>query len=141
MRSIACGSYRGECADLYSAPIRPYGPVLQRVGQGLPQLLVRRICSCEEWAVSGWRRAISAGVALPLVFGELKELAMENARYVGWRKSSYSDGNGDCVEIGSRPGSVGVRDTKQDGRGPVLEFTQSEWEAFVRGVKNGEFDL
>jgi len=33
-----------------------------------------------------------------------------------------------------------MRDSKnQDG--PVLIFTPSEWEAFIGGVKDGEFDL
>jgi hypothetical protein len=33
-----------------------------------------------------------------------------------------------------------MRDTK-DPDGPVLAFTAAEWEAFVAGVKDGEFDL
>jgi hypothetical protein len=28
-----------------------------------------------------------------------------------------------------------------DPNGPVLTFTQSEWDAFVLGAKDGEFDL
>ncbi|MFF5206358.1 DUF397 domain-containing protein [Streptosporangium sp. NPDC000396] len=90
--------------------------------------------------------------------------------HVNWRKSSLSNNGGDCVEIGvwrksslSTDGSncvevsraAGdtavashkadqdelflVRDSKDRG-GPVLAFTRSEWDAFVGGVKLGEFD-
>jgi hypothetical protein len=38
-------------------------------------------------------------------------------------------------------GWVGVRDTKDLGKGPVLFFTRPEWEAFLAGAKHGEFDL
>ncbi|GGL12365.1 hypothetical protein GCM10014719_12950 [Planomonospora parontospora subsp. antibiotica] len=70
---------------------------------------------------------------------------------VMWRKSSLSTG-GDCVEVAVVPGDPAlaahkadadelylVRDSK-DPNGPALAFTQSEWDAFVGGVKAGEFD-
>jgi Domain of unknown function (DUF397) len=57
-----------------------------------------------------------------------------------WRKSTRSGGQGNCVEIAETPAAVGVRDSK-DPSGPVLVFTRSEWQAFVDGVKAGEFDL
>lgn len=57
-----------------------------------------------------------------------------------WRKSSYSGGSGDCVEMaGNLPGVVGVRDSN-DPDGPALLFTPRAWRAFIAGVKNGEFD-
>ena len=57
-----------------------------------------------------------------------------------WIKSSLSFANGDCVEVASLPdGGVAVRDSK-DTAGPVLQFTASEWTAFVAGARNGEFD-
>jgi hypothetical protein len=56
-----------------------------------------------------------------------------------WRKSSRSGTNG-CVEVAVVDGKVAVRDSKERG-GPVLVFTPLEWEAFVGGVRDGQFDL
>ncbi|MFI2611276.1 DUF397 domain-containing protein, partial [Kitasatospora sp. NPDC018623] len=40
-----------------------------------------------------------------------------------WRKSTYSNGDGDCIEIADgAPGIVPVRDSK-DPHGPSLAFT------------------
>ena len=33
-----------------------------------------------------------------------------------------------------------MRDTEMDGRGPLLVFSASEWEAFTGGIRQGEFD-
>jgi hypothetical protein len=55
-----------------------------------------------------------------------------------WRKSNTSDSGG-CVEVAYVDGVVGVRDTKAEGRGPVLEFNEREWSAFLDGVARGEF--
>lgn len=46
-----------------------------------------------------------------------------------------------CVEIAIAGDVIGVRDSKDYGRGPVLAFTRSEWAAFLGGARNGEFDL
>jgi hypothetical protein len=57
-----------------------------------------------------------------------------------WRKSTRSNGSGDCVEVAPlNDGGVGVRDSK-DQTGPVLRFTSSEFKAFIEGAKAGEFD-
>jgi hypothetical protein len=68
---------------------------------------------------------------------------MEHIDDFRWRKSSYSgNGGASCVEVGqTRGGTILVRDTKDDGEGPVLTFTPAEWEAFTAGVRDGEFDL
>jgi len=55
-----------------------------------------------------------------------------------WRKSMTSDSGG-CVEVAYVDGIVGVRDTKAEGRGPVLEFNEQEWTAFLEGMEHGEF--
>lgn len=58
-----------------------------------------------------------------------------------WRKSRRSSLDGSCVEVRLlSSGTVEVRDAK-DKTGPVLSFTPEEWEAFLDGVQNGEFNL
>jgi hypothetical protein len=57
-----------------------------------------------------------------------------------WTKSSLSFSNGNCLEVTELPGgSVGVRNSR-DPDGPVLRFTQGEWDAFLGGARLGEFD-
>ena len=57
-----------------------------------------------------------------------------------WVKSSLSFANGNCVEVASLPdGQIGVRNSR-DAQGTVLRFTSDEWQAFIGGAHNGEFD-
>jgi hypothetical protein len=57
-----------------------------------------------------------------------------------WVKSSLSFSNSNCVEVADLPGGqVGVRHSKHT-ESPVLRFTPGEWQAFLGGVRNGEFD-
>ncbi|MER6034910.1 MULTISPECIES: DUF397 domain-containing protein [unclassified Streptomyces] len=52
-----------------------------------------------------------------------------------WMKSSYSAGNGACVEVKSPTTAVlAVRDSKVTD-GPVLAFPADAWNVFVTSVK------
>lgn len=55
-----------------------------------------------------------------------------------WRKSSYSSGNGQCVETAFLGEVVPVRDSKNPD-GPALVFPAGAWSAFVAGIKAGDF--
>lgn len=57
-----------------------------------------------------------------------------------WRTATKSADKGACVEARLDGPIIQVRDTK-DREGPVLSFTAAEWDAFLDGAKNGEFDL
>jgi hypothetical protein len=55
---------------------------------------------------------------------------------VRWRTSSYSTGNGECVEVGDGGGLIAVRDSR-DLAGPVVTFTPAVWTPFAARVKRG----
>src|SRR6202167_167221 len=66
---------------------------------------------------------------------------MNDGKFVGWRKSSHSGDGNSCVEAAilaqpeplctTRARGVGVRDSQQDGRGPVLEFGRAASAEFI----------
>jgi hypothetical protein len=55
-----------------------------------------------------------------------------------WRTASKSAG-GNCVQIARRNDVIMVGDSKNPG-GPILSYTLAEWDAFLDGAKQGEFD-
>lgn len=58
-----------------------------------------------------------------------------------WRKSTYSNNGGACVEVASNlPGTVAVRDSKSSD-GPALTFTADRWRAFVGNIKSRHSDI
>lgn len=46
-----------------------------------------------------------------------------------------------CVEVAITGDTIGLRDSKDNGTGPVLAFTADEWSAFLAGAQQGEFNL
>lgn len=57
-----------------------------------------------------------------------------------WFKSSLSSGGDNCVEVKFEGDNVLVRNSKLPHAGTAT-FNSSEWEAFLGGVRKGEFDL
>jgi hypothetical protein len=52
---------------------------------------------------------------------------------IWWRKSSYSGGDNNCVEVGTVMADVAVRDSK-DPLGGALSFSAAAWRAFTGGL-------
>jgi hypothetical protein len=57
-----------------------------------------------------------------------------------WRKSSYSGGGNQCVEVASVGAAVAVRDSKNP-QGGHLAFGARDWRAFLDDAKRGSYDL
>ncbi|MEU8135924.1 DUF397 domain-containing protein [Streptodolium elevatio] len=53
-----------------------------------------------------------------------------------WRKSTYSDGGDNCVEVAGLEATAGVRDTKARDRGH-LELGPHTWRSFLDTLKRG----
>jgi Domain of unknown function (DUF397) len=47
-----------------------------------------------------------------------------------WRTSSYSGGNGDCVQVAPAPDHVQLRDSK-NSNGPALTIPIPAWRSFL----------
>jgi hypothetical protein len=84
----------------------------------------------------------SAGSAIPNPPSRTRRNSVANIPDASpaWRKSTFSFGSGECVEVAHLdPHTIGLRDSKDPG-GPVLTFTRGEFRAFADGVSAGEFD-
>jgi hypothetical protein len=65
-------------------------------------------------------------------------LDLSNAR---WMRTTHGAPDRDnSVEVAFVDQAIAVRDAKNPD-GPALIFTAAEWDAFVGGAKDGEFDL
>ncbi|GAA3176957.1 MULTISPECIES: DUF397 domain-containing protein [Streptomyces] len=60
------------------------------------------------------------------------------AEVIRWQKSSYSNENMNCVELASRDGLILIRES--DDPDAVVTTTPEKLEAFILGVRAGEFD-
>lgn len=59
---------------------------------------------------------------------------------VEWRKSHYSNSQGNCVELARLPGGGAAVRNSRFPEGPALIYTRDEIRALVLGMKAGEFD-
>lgn len=59
-----------------------------------------------------------------------------------WRKAKGDDADGvdGAVEVAFVDDLIGLRNSAEPD-GPVLVFTKDEWDAFVGGAQDGEFDV
>ncbi|MGH3624021.1 MAG: DUF397 domain-containing protein [Sciscionella sp.] len=65
---------------------------------------------------------------------------MPDLSTVAWRKSSFSNGGGLCVEVAPlADGRIAVRNSNHPEAGVVF-FTHTEMNAWISGAKAGEFD-
>ena len=55
-----------------------------------------------------------------------------------WKVSSYSSGQGECVEVAQVAGIVAARDSK-NRQGPALTFPRDSWRDFLHGVIRDDF--
>lgn len=57
-----------------------------------------------------------------------------------WKTSSFCN-FGSCVQVLALSDGHVLVQHSQDPTGPRLAFSAKEWDAFVQGVRAGEFDL
>jgi hypothetical protein len=73
----------------------------------------------------------------------MEESMMTNEPTTGsveWIRASTSSGAGQYVEMRRIGEVIEVRDAQHGDAGPILRFTPAEWDAWLDGAKNGEFD-
>jgi len=58
-----------------------------------------------------------------------------------WERTTHEDGTPAALEIGYADNGLVALRMAEDPEGDVLIYTPSEWEAFVEGVRDGEFDI
>jgi hypothetical protein len=58
-----------------------------------------------------------------------------------WQKSGRSNPSGNCVEMTELADGAGIAvRNSRDPNGPALVYTHEEIEAFILGVRDGDFD-
>jgi hypothetical protein len=51
-----------------------------------------------------------------------------------WRKSTYSNGSGSCVEVAPTPRAILIRDTTNRS-GPTLTISAPAWRTLLAGIR------
>ncbi|WP_205328343.1 DUF397 domain-containing protein [Glycomyces sp. YM15] len=76
--------------------------------------------------------------------GTKQQLSREELAGIRWKISTRSTNNGgNCVEagpLGDDSGRIAVRHSHHP-EGSVIIYTRAEWDAFLAGAKDGEFDF
>ena len=90
------------------------------------------------WFKSSFSNGNGGNNCVEINFFSSAGCATSNCVEVGFHPAS-SCANGSCVEVSHVEDQVLVRDSKDPSQTP-LSFTYSEWDAFIAGVKAGEFD-
>ncbi|MGH3827691.1 MAG: DUF397 domain-containing protein [Pseudonocardiaceae bacterium] len=103
----------------------------------MPQFLDSPPSHCgQTGGISGDDHPASTGV---VINHQLALKALTQAS--GWRKSSYSKGANDCVEITTEvPGWVGLRDSKLGTDSPALACTRPQWRALLAATHADEIN-
>jgi hypothetical protein len=77
------------------------------------------------------------GLVRPIVNG----MTVNQLPVVIWQKSGRSNPSGNCVECAILPDGAGIAvRNSRDPEGPALIYTTAEMEAFILGVRDGDFD-
>jgi|GEM_PF-257701 hypothetical protein len=107
------------------------------------QVLLHRTVQAE--VIGRWRRLGALADSIAAAEGFMVDVAYNGVqasrlRRAAWRKSRYSNPSGNCVEATGLPaGGVAVRNSRYPD-GPALIFTRAEWDAFLLGARDGDFD-
>ncbi|GIG57500.1 hypothetical protein Lfu02_18720 [Longispora fulva] len=57
-----------------------------------------------------------------------------------WQRAENPDGSPGRIGVAFVDDLIGMRDMAEEN-GPILVFTPAEWDAFIGGVQDGEFDI
>jgi hypothetical protein len=68
-----------------------------------------------------------------------EEAVVEPQQSAQWRRSRRCE-SASCVEVTSHSGGIALRDSKHPD-GAILLFSHAEWDAFVAGVRDGDFEF
>lgn len=66
---------------------------------------------------------------------------MEDWTQAEWAPLAIDGGDDQHVAYARVGDRIGIRDSRLGEDSPILEFTPVEWNAFVAGARQGEFDV